>query len=186
MWSDPSLARVAGAVLFLSTFFGCVTGPQRAAARAADELLASGQAEKALAAYREGRRAWPDDVAFPFGEGAALYTLERYAEAESPLREAIRLAPGDANPQFFLGHVLSALGRHDEAVAAYEVVVRLEPIEPRGWKALGFAEYNRGRYPEARVALQKYLAFARDAADFESVRRLIQALPTIPPPGNGS
>ena len=71
------------------------------------------------------------------------------------------------------------MNRHDEAAGAYEEATRLAPMDARGWKGLGYAHYNARRYPEARVALEKYLAFARDALDYESVWHLVQ---TLPPP----
>ena len=52
-------------------------------------------------------------------------------------------------------------------------------MDARGWKALGYTHYNARRYLEARVALEKYLVFARDAPDYESVWHLVQ---TLPPP----
>ena len=113
----------------------------------------------------------------------ALYLLGRHEEAEDPLREAIRLAPGEGLYHLYLGHALSELRRYDEAVTAYEAMTRLEPLEARGWKALGYVHYNRRHYPEARAALQKYLAFARDAEDYESVWHLVQSLPAVPAPG---
>ena len=45
---------------------------------------------------------------------------------------------------------------------------------------LGFATYNLRRYPEARAALEKYLAFARDAHDYYAVSQLINSLPPDP------
>ena len=125
------------------------------------------------------RRQWPTMGIFPYGEGLALYRLERYEEAEAPLREATRLSPAAAENHLYLGHVLSRLKRYDEAVGAYEESTRLASMDARGWKGLGYAHYNARRFLEARIALEKYLAFARDAPDYDSVWRLVQ---TLPPP----
>ena len=177
MWIDGAhrlLVTTTAAALL-----ACGGGPERAAVGRANHLLEEGQAEEALAAYRDGRETWPEAAVFPYGEGVALYTLERFTEAEAPLREAIHLAPDEGIHHPYLGHVLSALRRYDGAVVAYEEMTRLEPLEPRGWKALGTAHYNRRSYAEARQALERYLAFARDAEDFEAMRRLIQTLPVV-------
>ena len=144
----------------------------------ANALLEDGRVEEALAAYREGRRQWPAMRIFPYGEGLALYLLNRNEDAEAPLREAIRLVPEAAESHLYLGYVLSRLNRNDEALAVYQEATRLAPMDGRGWKALGYAHYNARRYTEARVALEKYLAFARKAPDYESVWHLIQTLPS--------
>jgi len=162
----------------------CSGGPERQAARAAAASLEGGRTEEALAAYREGRRQWPAVGVFPYGEGVSLYVLDRPAEAEAPLREAVRLEPDEPEHHLYLGHVLSQLRRYDEAVVAYGAATRLAPMDARGWKGLGFAHYNGRRYADARTALEKYLAFARAAEDYESVWHLVQTLPSTPAPGS--
>lgn len=162
----------------------CTGGPARQAAREAGALLDAGRGEEAVTAYREGRRQWPATAIFPYGEGVALYGLDRHAEAEAPLRAAIHLAPNEADHHLYLGHVLSQLKRYEEAVGAYDEATRLAPMDARGWKGLGYAHYNGHRYAEARVALEKYLAFARDAPDYQSIWHLIQTLPSAPPAGS--
>jgi MSHA biogenesis protein MshN len=164
-------------VLLAGASLACTGGSERQAGRQANALLEEGRTDEALAAYREGRRQWPTTGIFPYGEGLSLYLLDRSEEAEAPLREAIRLSPGAADNHLYLGHVLSKLDRQDESVGAYEEATRLAPMDGRGWKALGYTHYNAGRYREARVALEKYLAFARDAPDYEAVWHLIQTLP---------
>jgi len=181
------VATLAGRVLSVATWlallasasFACTGGSAREAGHQANALLEEGRTDEALAAYREGRRQWPTMGLFPYGEGLALYRLDRYEEAEAPLREATSLSPAAAENHLYLGHALSRLNRHDEAVGVYEESTRLAPMDARGWKGLGYALYNARRYPEARVALEKYLAFARAAPDYDSVWRLVQ---TLPPP----
>ena len=106
--------KVAGRVLSIATWlallagasFACTGGSARQAGHQANALLAEGRTDEALAAYREGRHQWPTMGFFPYGEGLALYRLDRYEEAEAPLREATRLSPAAAEHHLYLGHVL--------------------------------------------------------------------------------
>ena len=168
------------AVVFLGLLTGCVGSPAQRATEDANRLLAAGNVEEALAAYREGQRHSPDFADLHYGEGLVLYRMKRYADAEPALRRAIELEPGEAPYHVYLGHVVARLDRMEEAVAAYREATRLAPIDPAGWKGLGLAQYNLRRYPEARQALEKYVAFAPGADDAPQIRALAHSLPSSP------
>jgi tetratricopeptide (TPR) repeat protein len=172
--------RVRRGVAFLALALalgGCGDPEARRAAREASALLDAGQHEDALAAYREAADRFPEEAMFPFGEGTALYRMERYADSEAPLRRAVELDPGDSAMRLQLGHALARLEQADEAVVQYREAARLDPLNAPAWRSLGLAEMNRGNYPEAREALEKYLAFAREAEDTMAISHLLRSLP---------
>ncbi|MFQ5669995.1 MAG: tetratricopeptide repeat protein [Acidobacteriota bacterium] len=164
-------------LVILALLAGCQGGAVRRAAVQGNRLLEQGRLQEALSVYRAAQRQHPEAAVLRTGEGVALYRLERYDEAEAALREAIRLDASDSNEFLYLGHVLSRQKSLPEAAQAYQEATRLDPLDPRGWKALGFTEYNRRRYPQARIALEKYLAFARGAADEIAISQLVSSLP---------
>jgi len=171
--------RAALALLMLSA---CAGSPAQRAAADANELLSAGRAQEALVAYREAQRHSPEFADLHYGEGLALYKLERIDEAEAPIERAIRLDPEVAEYHLYLGHVRGKLENREEAIEAYRESTRLAPIRPEAWKGLGLMLYNVGRYPEARAALERYLAFAPAARDRSAISSLAQSLPKDPPP----
>ena len=173
--------RLGGATaLALALLTACAGTPAEQTAHRGQALLDNGRLKEALELYRGARESHPDLAPLHHGEGLALHRLERPAEAETPLRRAIELDSEEGRFHLVLGHVLFELGRPDEAVAEYKEMTRLEPMDGEGWRALGFAEYNLRRYPEARAALERYLAFARNADDSYAVNQLINSLPPDP------
>jgi Flp pilus assembly protein TadD len=166
--------------LAIALVIACAGTPAEQAAYRGQALLDDGRLKEALELYREARESHPELAPLHHGEGLALHRLERPAEAEAPLRRAIELDSEEGRFHLVLGHVLFELGRPDEAVSEYEEMTRLEPMDGEGWRALGFATYNLRRYAEARAALEKYLAFARDADDYYAVNQLLNSLPVDP------
>ena len=167
---------LAGAVLLVLA--GCgPAGPQRQAADRAEAFIERGETEAALKVYRDAQQAYPDEPVFHHGEGVVLYMLDRSAAAEEAFRRAVEMEPENGEFRLYLGHALAAQKRFEDALVEYGEMSRLEPMDARGWKALGITAYNLKRYPEARAALEKYLAFARDAPDWDSISRLLSSLP---------
>ena len=170
--------RTALALLLRSA---CAGSPAQRAAEDANQLLRAGRAQEALVAYREAQRHSPEFADLHYGEGLALYNLERIDEAEAPIERAIRLDPEVADYHLYLGHIRGKLERREEAIEAYRESTRLAPIHPEGWKGLGLMLYNVGRYTEARAALERYLAFAPAARDRSAISSLVQSLPKESP-----
>jgi tetratricopeptide (TPR) repeat protein len=169
--------RAAAAALGAFLLAACAGSAAQRAARDANELLLAGKVEEALAAYREAQRHSPEFADLHYGEGLALYRMKRYREAEVAFRNAIKRDPQIAAYHLYLGHVLSRQERLEAARDAYREATRLAPIDAEGWKGLGLTEYNLGRGREARVALEKYLAFAPAANDRNAISRLVRSLP---------
>ncbi|MFQ5766922.1 MAG: tetratricopeptide repeat protein, partial [Acidobacteriota bacterium] len=136
-----AVGSLAGLTLLMGLLVllpGCTRGPVRQAARQAAGLMDEGRTEEALAAYRQAQELDSSAAVLHFGEGLALYKLERYKEAEPPLREAIRFESSRGRYHLYLGHVLAHLERLDEAVEAYEDATEADPRDAAAWRALGF------------------------------------------------
>ena len=164
-------------ILALLSVAACVGTEAQRTVQEGNDLLAQDRIEEALDAYRRAQEIDPGPADAHLGEGLALYRMQHYAEAETALRRALERDAEEAQHHVYLGHVLSRLERSEEAVETYLEATRLAPIQPDGWRGLGITLYNLGRGAEARVALEKYLAFAPNASDRSAIAGLIRALP---------
>jgi Flp pilus assembly protein TadD len=97
--------------------------------REAEGFLELGMPEHALAALRRLGDAETQDgnTLYLWGEG--LRTLERYAEALTPLQQAVKAAPEDIRIRIALGWCYKRTGRLDLAIDALEQAVILKPEE---------------------------------------------------------
>ncbi len=170
-------------VLMVLALAGCVGSEGQRRVQEANQLLSADQLDEALAAYKDAERMEPDLADAHYGEGLALYQLQRHAEAEPALLRAVELDPEQALYHVYLGRVLGRLDRLEEAVEVFRRATVLEPIDPQGWRGLGMTLYNLGRGAEARVALEKYLDFARSDSDRSAIMQLVRVLPSAPPSG---
>jgi Flp pilus assembly protein TadD len=171
---------LAAGLLVALLLAGCIGSEGQRRVQEANELLSADQLDEALAAYRDAQSMEPDLAVAHYGEGLALYEFKRYSEAEPALRRAVELDDHEALYYVYLGKTLSRLERLEEAEASFRRATELEPIAPEGWKGLGLTLYNQGRGAEARVALEKYLAFARSASDRSAIAQLVRVLPESP------
>jgi Flp pilus assembly protein TadD len=162
---------------------GCIGSEGQRRVQEANALLSADQLDEALAAYLDAERMEPDLAVAHYGEGLALYQLQRHAEAEPALLRAVELDPEQALYHVYLGRVLGKLDRQEEAEGVFRRATVLEPIDPEGWRGLGLTLYNLGRGAEARVALEQYLAFSRNDSDRSVIMQLVRVLPAAPPSG---
>jgi protein O-GlcNAc transferase len=112
-------------------------------------LHRQGRLAEAEAAYRDGLRIDPANVAGHSNLSDVLYRLGRFAEAAASGAEAVRLQPDFANAQLNLGNALSALGRLAEAEAAYRAAIRLDPGLAGAHHGAAIILANQGRHDTA-------------------------------------
>ncbi len=170
-------------VLFLLLWTGCVGTEGQRRVQEANELLSADHLDEALAAYRDAERMEPDLADAYYGEGLALYQLQRHGEAESALKRAVELEPEKAVYHVYLGKILGRLDRQEEAEVSFRRATVLQPLDAEGWRGLGLTLYNQGRGADARAALENYLAFARTGSDRSAIAQLVRVLPAAPPGG---
>jgi tetratricopeptide (TPR) repeat protein len=158
-----------------------------------------GQEPEALAACREGRAVYPEDVELLFQEGLALRAVGDRAGAEASLRRLLEAREGDHFASVDPGlsgykarHNLAVLcheqGRAAEAEAQWRAAVAERPDFTPGWLGLGELSLAQGRWAELESVAQHLEAApagAEEAAllrarghlkrrEFEAARRLME------------
>ncbi|MDB5001977.1 MAG: tetratricopeptide repeat protein [Mucilaginibacter sp.] len=93
------------------------------------------QPEKAIAVYKEGLKAYPQDQSLYFNLGIADFRAKQYADAELAAVEAIKLDPKHANSQRLYGLVTFHQNKRMNALLAFCSFLLLEPNNPRADEA---------------------------------------------------
>jgi Tfp pilus assembly protein PilF len=83
--------------------------------------------DEALAAYDDGLRLAPGDVALHNGRGVALLELRRPTEARDEFVRALAADPDCLDALGNLGNALFKLNRPEEAIAAYDRALKIVP-----------------------------------------------------------
>ena len=87
----------------------------------------AGQADSALVERQRAAEVGGDDPTALFDYAAALFNVQRTADAEEPLRRAVALNPRYAPPHYLLGRVVEELGRGPEARECYTRFLAVAP-----------------------------------------------------------
>ena len=117
---------------------------------AAEALVKSGEAKRAVPLLQEAVRQAPDMALIRSHLGAAYHAQGMLDEAIAEYQEAIRRHPADADAHNNLGVAyLDKGGREAEAVAAFNEAARLNPRYADPHINLGSLHLQRGRLPEA-------------------------------------
>ena len=150
---DPK--KVAGEIAALEKAVAAL--PDRADVRYALGFAReiTGDADAALAEYREATRIDPLDGAAYTAAGALLVARGALEEAAAEFQKAVDRDPDDPGALLQLAVVLDLQGKAKEAIAAYQKVVKLQPGNARAFHALGLALEGAGRSQEALPAFSK-------------------------------
>ena len=138
------------------------TGTHRAVARA-DSLFVDGQAEAAIAHYRELVRNEPDYARAHNNLGYVLLSVGRPAEAVPPLRRAVELEPDNANMHHNLGLALIQADRAHDAAETLQRAVLLQPDYPEAHDSLADALFRDG---QTEAAIAHYRELVRNEPDY--------------------
>jgi Flp pilus assembly protein TadD len=131
-------------------------------------LLLLGDADKALAALKEGARLMPQEAEAQSALGVALLALGKGDEAVPPMTRAAELDPGSAARHGNLGTVLLMRGRVRDAIGEYEVQVALADGDPRAHSDLGTALLAQNEVERAIGELRRAIALDPKRATFHS------------------
>ena len=93
------------------------------------------QPDKAIAVYKEGLKAYPQDQNLYFNLGIADFRAKQYPDAELAAIEAIKLDPKHANSQRLYGLVTFHQNKRMNALLAFCSFLLLEPNNPRADEA---------------------------------------------------
>jgi len=124
-------------------------------------FLRVGRYEEARVEFEHVRRLTPDNLSGLLNLTAALYELERFAEAEETIRRAIEIHP---TPRALsnLGTILHDMGRFEESVDALERAANLQPADAHMWGNLGSSCRRLPGYEQrARNALERAVTLGR-------------------------
>jgi tetratricopeptide (TPR) repeat protein len=117
-----------------------------------------GDADQALATWKEALAIAPDDPQVQNSVGMAYFIHGDVAEALEHLRQAIRINPQFAEGHFNLGMSLMHLGHPDQALSELETEVTLEPRDAAGEEAVAVVNDELGNSSEALNHWRKALA----------------------------
>ncbi|NNN07240.1 MAG: tetratricopeptide repeat protein [Elusimicrobia bacterium] len=120
--------------------------------------LAAGDADGAMAQYREVLRLRPGDFGARVNMGVLLEKRGRLEEAETVLRAALALRPGADDATVNLANVLSARGRRSAALALLTDLAAREPGFAPGRFNRGLLLIALGRRAEGREELRAAVA----------------------------
>ncbi len=117
-----------------------------------------GDAEQALATWKEALAIAPDDPQVQNSLGMAYFIHGDVAEALEHLRQAIFINPQFAEGHYNLGMSLLHLGHPDQALPELETGVTLEPRDASGEEAVAVVNDELGNSSEALDHWRKALA----------------------------
>jgi Tfp pilus assembly protein PilF len=137
----------------------------RAHTNLANELLQTGQPEKAMEQSEEALRLEPDYADAHCNLATALFRLGQLPEAASQYVEALRLDANNAKAHYNLGNILAQEGRMPEAIGHFEEAVRLKPDDAAAHNNLANALFLADRVPEAIGHYEETLRLKPDFAE---------------------
>ena len=120
-----------------------------------DALLASGDHENALAAYRKAGEIKPEDPAVWRSLGVGYTRLRDYGKAIEQFKHSLGLRPRQPQVLVELGFALMQQGALDSATAAYHQAIAINPWEPGAYANLGIAHLRSAAFRPAVEALEK-------------------------------
>jgi tetratricopeptide (TPR) repeat protein len=128
-----------------------------------DALLAKGDVDGAITAYKAGLR--HDPMESTHGEVAGrthvnlAHSLRIKGDldgARAILDETMRLYPKNATARVQIGHVLKDKGDLDGAIEEYRKAIQLDPKAGNAWHNLGIVLYDKKDYDGAIAAYKKF------------------------------
>ena len=126
-----------------------------AALETGDRRRAEGEAEKAIACYREALEARPDYLEALLVLSASLLEENRPEEAIGPLRELAERHPESSRVQNYLGRCLYQNGETEAARACFETAVTLDSEFSEAYSNLGVLLWETGELDAALERLNR-------------------------------
>jgi tetratricopeptide (TPR) repeat protein len=140
-----------------------------------DKELATGDPQKAVAAYREASEANPDDSQIAYKLALALDRTGDTAAERTALEQAVKIDPGFALAQNQLGYLASRSGDSAAAEEHFRLAVHAAPGFTQAWISLAATLGIESRFPEAQEALANALKLEPDNAEALQLRKDLTA-----------
>jgi tetratricopeptide (TPR) repeat protein len=122
-----------------------------------DKEMVAGEAQKAVASYREALQATPDDAELNFKLAAALDKLGEIPGERAALERAVQLNPDLAPAENQLGFLDSQSGDAAAAEKHFRAALRATPTFAEAWVNLGATLGLQSKFMEAREAVDNAL-----------------------------
>jgi Flp pilus assembly protein TadD len=123
----------------------------------ADQKLAAGDTQQAIALYREALAANPQDASLAYKLAMALEKTGDTENERLALEQAIQINPDLAEAQNQLGYLASRAGDAASAEEHFRLAVRASPGYAKAWVNLAATLYLESKLPEAKEAVTRGL-----------------------------
>lgn len=123
----------------------------------ADQKLAAGDTQQAIALYREALAAAPKEASLAYKLAMALDKAGDSVNERAALEQAIQIDPNMAEAQNQLGYLASRAGETASAEEHFRLAVRASPGYAKAWVNLAATLYLESKWPEARQAVDRAL-----------------------------
>ncbi len=128
-------------------------------------LLESGEAERAIAAYRDALALQPRSAQAHFNLGNAFRREGRLEAALAAYRDALAAEPRLVQAAINSGSACDELGRHDEAEAHFRRAIELDPGAALAHAGLSAAARRRGETEAAQAIAERAIALDARCAE---------------------
>jgi tetratricopeptide (TPR) repeat protein len=143
----------------------------------ADQKMAAGDVQQAIALYREALAANPRDATLAYKLAMAFAKTGDTTNEQAALEQAIRIDPnlGEAHNQ--LGYLASRAGDIASAEEHFRLAVRASPGYAKGWVNLAATLYLESKLPEAKEAVDRALQLQPDNPQAQKLSGLLNGAP---------
>ncbi len=129
-------------------------------------LMARGQLDEAITAFRRGLDQQPDNAVILANLGAALTMRGEDKKGAAILKRALRIEPASATVHKNLGISLSRKGAFEEASEHFEQALKINPGDHEAQAHAGTLRRQRGDYAGARDCYRRSLEIKPNFAAF--------------------
>lgn len=143
----------------------------------ADQKMAAGDVQQAIALYREALVANPRDATLAYKLAMAFEKTGDTANEQAALEQAIQIDPNLGEAQNQLGYLESRAGHTASAEEHFRLAVRASPGYAKGWVNLAATLYLESKFPEAKEAVDRALQLQPDNPQARKLSALLNAAP---------
>jgi Flp pilus assembly protein TadD len=141
----------------------------------ADQKLAAGDTQQAIALYREALGANPRDASLAYKLAMACEKAGDAAGERAALEQAIQINPNLAEAQNQLGYLASREGDTASAEERFQSAVRASPGYAKAWVNLAATLYLESKMPAAKEAVEHALQLDPGNAQARKLKNALES-----------
>ena len=126
--------------------------------RQGNAALQEGRLEIALSCYERFAELQPDNPSAHLNIGFALFSMQRYPQAEAALHRSLQLDASSHETHIFLGCAKAEQGDLRGATVSLSQAVTLAPQFDAGWLQLGIIQERQGEWAQASQCYRRAVA----------------------------